>query len=105
MIQHTIERQRYQFTCDKCGRQSVTVGAETEERAKEMAGRLGWALETDCGDLCQRCKKTWHAGSLDELSEQWCKGISICARCGASLSMTATVNDDGVYLCSECARA
>ena len=57
-------RHAHALQCDRCGAQDFITTAKDERRARDIAERWGWALETPRGDLCPRCTGLWKAGML-----------------------------------------
>ena len=57
-------RRAHALQCDRCGAQDFITTAKDERRARDIAARWGWVLETPHGDLCPQCAGLWKAGVL-----------------------------------------
>jgi hypothetical protein len=64
MFTYQDMKHAHALQCDRCGAQDFILTAKDEGRAREIAERWTWALETPRGDLCPRCAGLWKAGAL-----------------------------------------
>ena len=57
--------QAHVLQCDRCGTQELITTAADPLRARQIAERWRWVLDTPLGDLCPGCAGVWRAGALD----------------------------------------
>ena len=55
MVEYQSGSQSYVVKCTHCGGLALVTTVHTDQRAKEIAMRWGWKLQTDLGDLCPKC--------------------------------------------------
>ena len=58
MLKHISKHGFYLLECDQCKRkETINATGKTEQQAKAVATRWGWAFDTEHGDLCKRCAR------------------------------------------------
>ena len=57
--------QAHALQCDHCGTYDAITTTRDPHRARQVAERWKWVLDTPLGVLCPRCAGIWKAGMLD----------------------------------------
>ena len=64
MVAYQEQDRSYLLECQHCKGVSVLATVRSEQRAREVATRWGWKLQTERGDLCPRCEGLRQYGLL-----------------------------------------
>ena len=66
VIEYREEERQLSLACDQCAQRATLDRLDTLFQALEEATHQGWAVKTECGDLCPTCAHAWVLESIDK---------------------------------------